>query len=171
MQGLHISCQFAETKHLRLICIRRMKSRSSSTRKKERKKRLPSFLHMFSKFQHLEGLMKFGDNQKCQKLNQSIRCGRLRLQLCGECGEFWNLNGTLYTTQRVPTNFIALRSRLVFIVEQSLGRVPLLHNSSSALVMQITFPAKQIKGHFKKFICQPTFHRMQPLNTETINQS
>ena len=140
MQGLHISCQFAETKHLMLICIRRMKSRSSSTRKKERKKRLPSFLHMFSKFQHLEGLMKFGDNQKCQKLNQSIRCGRLRLQLCGECGEFWNLNGTLYTTQRVPTNFIALRSRLVFIVEQSLGRchfctIPLQHQLCKLLFL------------------------------------
>ena len=27
-----------------------------------KKKRLPSFLHMFSKFQHLEGLMTFGDN-------------------------------------------------------------------------------------------------------------
>ena len=29
---------------------------------KGKKKGLPSFLHMFSKFQHLEGLMTFGDN-------------------------------------------------------------------------------------------------------------
>ena len=48
--------------HLRLICIRRMKSCSSSTRKKPKKKRLPSFLHMFSKVQHLKGLITFGDN-------------------------------------------------------------------------------------------------------------
>ena len=118
MQGLHISCQFAETKHLMLICIRRMKSRSSSTRKKERKKRLPSFLHMFSKFQHLEGLMTFGDNQKHYRHgNQQIICELLQFQLCGEYGEFWNINGTLYSTQRrVPTNFIALRSRLVLVL-------------------------------------------------------
>ena len=62
MQGLYISCQFVETAHRRLICIRRIKSRSSSTRKKKQKKRLPTFLHMFSKFQHLEDLMTFGDN-------------------------------------------------------------------------------------------------------------
>ena len=58
----HISCQFVDTTHLRLICIRRMKSCSSSTRKKPKKKRLPSFLHMFSKVQHLKGLITFGDN-------------------------------------------------------------------------------------------------------------
>ena len=55
----YISCQFVETTHLRLICIRRMKSCSSSTRKKPKKKRLTSFLHKFSKFQHLQGLMTF----------------------------------------------------------------------------------------------------------------
>ena len=52
-----------------------------------------------------------------------------------------------------------------------MGQVPLLRNYRSALVMQINFPDKQIKGHFKKIISQPTFHRMQPLNLETINQS
>ena len=31
-------------------------------KKKPKKKRLLSFLHMFSKVQHLKGLMKFGDN-------------------------------------------------------------------------------------------------------------
>ena len=36
-----------------------MKSCSSSTRKKPKKKRLTSFLHKFSKFQHLQGLMTF----------------------------------------------------------------------------------------------------------------
>ena len=33
----YVSCQVVETTHLRLICIRRMKSRSSSTRKNEEK--------------------------------------------------------------------------------------------------------------------------------------
>ena len=33
----YVSCQVVETTHLRLICIRKMKSRSSSTRKKTRK--------------------------------------------------------------------------------------------------------------------------------------
>ena len=90
--------------------------------------------------------------------------------------KIWNINGTLYSTQRgVPTNFLASRSRLVlvlcFIIDLSLGQVPLLRNYRSALVMQITFLDKQIKGHFKKIISQPTFHRMQPLNLETITQS
>ena len=58
----YVSCQVVETTHLRLICIRRMKSCSSSTRKKNKKKRLPSFLHMFSKVQHLKGLMTVSDN-------------------------------------------------------------------------------------------------------------
>ena len=58
----YVSCHVVETTHLRLICIRRMKSRSSSTRKKPKKKRLPSFLHMFSKVQHLKGLMTVSDN-------------------------------------------------------------------------------------------------------------
>ena len=58
----YVSCQVVETTHLRLICIRKVKSRSSSTRKKPKKKRLLSFLHMFSKVQHLKGLMTFGDN-------------------------------------------------------------------------------------------------------------
>ena len=35
--------------------------------------------------------------------------------------------------------------------------------------MQITFPSEQIKGHFKKMISQPTYHRMQPLNLETTS--
>ena len=36
------------------------------------------------------------------------------LQLCSGYGEFWNINGTLYSMQRrVPTVFITLRSRLV----------------------------------------------------------
>ena len=58
----YVSRQVVETTHLRLICIRRMKSRSSSTRKKTKKKRLLSFLHMFSKVQHLTGLMTVTDN-------------------------------------------------------------------------------------------------------------
>ena len=58
----YISCQFVETTHLRLICIRRMKSRSSSTRKRPKEKRLLSFLQMFSNVQHLKGLMIFSDN-------------------------------------------------------------------------------------------------------------
>ena len=33
-------------------------------KKKPKKKRLPSFLRMFSKVQHLKGLMTFGENQK-----------------------------------------------------------------------------------------------------------
>ena len=52
-----------------------------------------------------------------------------------------------------------------------MGQVPLLRNYRSALVMQVTFPDKQIKGLFKKIVSQPTFHRMQLLNLETINQS
>ena len=43
-------------------------------------------------------------------------------------------------------------------------------NYRLALVMQITFPAEQIKGHFKNIISQPTFHRIQPLNFDTVNQ-
>ena len=58
-----------------------------------------------------------------------------------------------------------------FIIDLSLGQLPLLRNYRSALLMQITFPSEQIKGHFKKIISQPTFHRMQPFNLETINQS
>ena len=58
----YVSCQVVETTHLRLICIRKVKSRSSSTRKKPKKKRLLSFLHMFSKVQHLKGLMTVSDN-------------------------------------------------------------------------------------------------------------
>ena len=42
---------------------------------------------------------------------------RLQFQLCGQYGESCNINGTLYSTQRrVPTNFIALRSRLVLVL-------------------------------------------------------
>ena len=58
-----------------------------------------------------------------------------------------------------------------FIIDLSLGQLPLLRNYHSALLMQITFPSEQIKSHFKKMISQPTYHRMQPLNLETINQS
>ena len=58
----YVSCQVVETTYLRLICIRRTKSRSSSTRKRTKKKRLLSFLHMFSKVQHLKGLMTISDN-------------------------------------------------------------------------------------------------------------
>ena len=39
------------------------------------------------------------------------------IQLCCQNGEFGNINGTLHGTQRrVPTNFIALRSRLVLVL-------------------------------------------------------
>ena len=58
----YISCQFVEMTHLRLICIQRKKSRSDRRQEKNKEKRLPSFLHMFSKVQHLKGLMTFGDN-------------------------------------------------------------------------------------------------------------
>ena len=58
----YVSCQVVERTHLKLICIRRMKSRSSSTRKKNKKKRLLSFLHMFSKVQQLKSLMTVSDN-------------------------------------------------------------------------------------------------------------
>ena len=75
----------------------------------------------------------------------------------------------------MPTNFIALRSRLVLVIliyhrlESGSGATfaKLPSNSSYA----IAFLAKQIKGHLKKNISQPTFHRMQPLNLETNNQS
>ena len=58
----YFSCQVVETTHLRLICIGKVKSRSSSTGKKPKKKLLLSFLHMFSKVQHLKGLMTVSDN-------------------------------------------------------------------------------------------------------------
>ena len=58
----HISCQVVETTHLRLICIRRMKITFIVDKKKPKKKRLLSFLHMFSKVQHLKGLMTVSDN-------------------------------------------------------------------------------------------------------------
>ena len=58
----YISSQFVETTHLRLICIRRNMSRPLSTRKKKTKSDYQVFLFMFLKFQHLEGLMTFGDN-------------------------------------------------------------------------------------------------------------
>ena len=114
----YISCQFVETTHLKLICIRRMKSRSSSTRKRPKEKRLLIFFQMFSNVQHLKGLMTFIDNQKRLSCgNQSIKCGPLQFPLCCQNGEFWNINGTLHGTQRrVPTNFIALRSRLVLVL-------------------------------------------------------
>ena len=39
-------------------------------------------------------------------------------------GEFWIINGTLCSTQRrVPTNFMALRSRLVLVLLIYLGGV------------------------------------------------
>ena len=41
---------------------RRIKSLSSSTRKRPKEKRLLSFLQMFSNVQHLKGLMTFSDN-------------------------------------------------------------------------------------------------------------
>ena len=66
---VYISCPFVEITHLRLICIRRKKSRSDRRKeKKNKEKQLPSFLHMFSKVQllkgliTLKGLMTFGDN-------------------------------------------------------------------------------------------------------------
>ena len=44
----YVSCQVVETTHLRLICIRRMKSRSSSTRKKKQEKAITKFSsHVF----------------------------------------------------------------------------------------------------------------------------
>ena len=45
----YVSCQFVETKHLRLICIRRTKSRSSSTRKNPRKSDYQVFSTCFRK--------------------------------------------------------------------------------------------------------------------------
>ena len=63
-------------------------------------------------------------------------CEPLQFQLCGEYGEFWNINGTLYTTQRrVPTNFTALRSRLV--LELLIYRR--LESGSGATLAQLLF--------------------------------
>ena len=42
-----VSCPVVETTHLRLICIRRMKSRSSSTRKKQEKAIIKFSPHVF----------------------------------------------------------------------------------------------------------------------------
>ena len=132
---------------------------------------------MSSKFQHLKGLMTVSDNYKRQSCgNQSTRCRPLQFQLCCQNGEFWNINGTLYSTQRgVPTNFIALRSRLVLV----LLFYHRLESGSGATFAKLPFSSsyanyfsdRQIKGHFKNIISQPTFHRMQPLNLESINQS
>ena len=58
----YVSCQVVQTTHLRLICIWIIKSRSSSTRKKTQEKATSKFLHMFSKVQHLKGLMTVSDN-------------------------------------------------------------------------------------------------------------
>ena len=44
----YVSCQVVETRHLRLICIRRMKSRTSSTWKKNQEKAITKFSpHVF----------------------------------------------------------------------------------------------------------------------------
>ena len=62
---LYISCQFVETTHLKLICIQRMKSCSLHVhcrQEKNKKKRLPSFLQMFSKVQHFKGRMTVSDD-------------------------------------------------------------------------------------------------------------
>ena len=58
----YVSRQVVETTHLRLICIQRMKITFIVDKKKPKKKRLLSFLHMFSKVQHLKGLMTVSDN-------------------------------------------------------------------------------------------------------------
>ena len=44
----YVSCQVVETRHLRLICIRRMKPRTSSTRKKKKKKKTEKAITKFS---------------------------------------------------------------------------------------------------------------------------
>ena len=65
-----------------------------------------------------------------------MTCEPLQFQLCGEYGEFWNINGTLYTAQRrVPTNFTALRSRLV--LELLIYRR--LESGSGATLAQLLF--------------------------------
>ena len=156
-----------------------MKSCSSSTRKKPKKKRLTSFLHMFSTVQHLLGLMTFliTRNVKAVEISRSD-VDRYISSFAVKKGEFWNINGTLYSTQRrMPTNFIALRSRLVLVLliyhrfESGSGATFAKLPFSSSCANYFKFPSKQIKGHFKTIISQPTFQRMQPLNLETINQS
>ena len=74
-------------------------------------------------------------------------CEPLQFQLCGEYGEFWNINGTLYTTQRrVPTNFIALRSRLVLV----LLIYRRLESGSGATLAQLLFSS----GYANYFSCR-----------------
>ena len=52
---------------------------------------------------------------KLWKLVDQMRT--VTIPACCQNGEFWNINGILYSTRvRVPTNFIALRSRLVLVL-------------------------------------------------------
>ena len=60
---MYISCQFVETD----ACKANLHTENEVTyivdkKKKKRKKRLPSFLHLFSKVKHLTGLMTVTDN-------------------------------------------------------------------------------------------------------------
>ena len=52
---------------------------------------------------------------------------------------------------------IPVRTLPGFIIDLSLGQVPLLRNYRPVLIMQITFPPEQIKGHFKKNHILATF--------------
>ena len=53
----YVSCQFVEATH-----TKNKVTFIVDKKKNNKKKRLLSFLHMFSKVQHLKGLMTFGDN-------------------------------------------------------------------------------------------------------------
>ena len=55
-------------------------------------------------------------NVKAGEISRSV-ADPLQFQLGCQNGEFWNINGALHGTQRrVPTNFIALRSRLILVL-------------------------------------------------------
>ena len=59
----YVSCQFVEATHPKANLHTKNKVTFIVDKKNNnKKKRLLSFLHMFSKVQHLKGLMTFGDN-------------------------------------------------------------------------------------------------------------
>ena len=83
---IYISCPFVETMLLRLICIWRIKSCSSSTRKKN-KKAPTNISPCVFKIQTFRG-----SNDIWWWLGMEISRSDVDLQLCGGYGEFWNIN-------------------------------------------------------------------------------
>ena len=60
---MYISCQFVETDASKAnLHTENEVTYIVDKKKKKRKKRLPSFLHLFSKVKHLTGLMTVTDN-------------------------------------------------------------------------------------------------------------